>query len=393
MIKQYLQKIFSHNHDLHTKKSLSLDFPILHNSFEVNHNSYLQNVIVFRCINLISQTASHVGWRLYKNHHTSKEYLTNHRILDLLQKPNSDKYGAEFLSDLISNKLLFGNSYILAQCHNNIPKELYLLPPQKMDLVIEKGILRGYKYKNSNKEFYFEINPISKMSKILHIKSYNPNNSFLGISPIYAAKNSIELHQMTALWNNNLLKNGARPSGALVMKDSNAFLTNDQFERLQEQLANKYSNTHNSGKPMILEGGLDWREMAINPKDMDFLEAKNSAAREIALSFGIPPQLLGIAGDNTYSNMQEARLALWEETLIPLLDKLSDALTNWFSHLFNEEIFLEFDKNSISALEAKKEKIWDKIINSNFMTINEKRNFVGLQSIPGGDIIKFEANQ
>ena len=57
---------------------------------------------------------------------------------------------------------------------------------------------------------------------------------------------------------------------------------------------------------VLLEGGLDWREMSINPKDMDFIESKNSAAREIALAFGVPPQLLGINGDSTYSNMQEA---------------------------------------------------------------------------------------
>jgi Phage portal protein/Glycosyl hydrolase 108 len=41
---------------------------------------------------------------------------------------------------------------------------------------------------------------------------------------------------------------------------------------------------------------------AATPKDMDFIEAKNVAAREIALAIGVPPMLLGIPGDNTYSN-------------------------------------------------------------------------------------------
>ncbi len=120
-------------------------------------------------------------------------------------------------------------------------------------------------------------------------------------------------------------------------------------------------------------------------KDMDFIEAKNSAAREIALAFGIPPQLLGINGDNTYSNMQEARLALWEETLIPLLDKLSDALGNWLSHWYQEEIIIDFDRDSISALTEKRENLWAKISNASFMTLNEKRSLVGLKPIDGGD--------
>lgn len=130
--------------------------------------------------------------------------------------------------------------------------------------------------------------------------------------------------------------------------------------------------------------------MSISPKDMDFIEFKNSAAREIALAFGVPPQLLGINGDNTYSNMQEARLALWEETLLPLLDKISSALTNWFEQWFSSEIVIDFDRDAISALTDKRENLWSKIAASNFMTINEKRAFVGLGPVEGGDKLDVE---
>ena len=71
----------------------------------------------------------------------------------------------------------------------------------------------------------------------------------------------------------------------------------------------------------MLEGGLDWKPMGLTPKDMDFLEAKNAAAREIALAFGVPPMLLGIPGDNTYSNYQEANRAFYRLTVLPLLSR------------------------------------------------------------------------
>jgi len=135
----------------------------------------------------------------------------------------------------------------------------------------------------------------------------------------------------------------------------------------------------------LLEEGLDWQEMSINPKDMDFIQSKNSASREITLAFGVPPQLLGINGDNTYSNMQEARLALWEETLIPLLDKLSDSLGSWLSYWYQEEIIIDFDRDAISALTEKRENLWSKIAGADFMTVNEKRSFVGLAPVKGGD--------
>ena len=85
---------------------------------------------------------------------------------------------------------------------------------------------------------------------------------------------------------------------------------------------------------MLLEGGLDWKSMSLSPKDMDFIEAKHVAAREIALALGVPPMLLGIPGDNTYSNYQEATRTFWRSTVLPLVTRTAKALSTWLSHHF-----------------------------------------------------------
>lgn len=345
-----------------------------------NHtNQYTENVIVNRCVNLLSQSASHVPWVIYKNTGLTKKKIHDHIIYKLFQKPNKYQGGAEFFSEIISSKLLWGNVYILSSGNSNLTS-LQLLHPKSVE--INEG---GYIYKHNNKTYKFPIDHKTGKSKILHIKNYNPNNSLTGVSSLKAAEKAIELHNRTTSWNCNLLKNGARPSGALILKDPNASLTEEQFERLKEQLDYKYTGSINSGKPLLLEGGFEWKDMSIHPKDMDFLESKNSAARDIALSFGIPPQLLGINGDNTYSNMQEARLALWEETIIPLLDNMSDSFSNWYSNLLGEEIIIDFDRDGISALSEKRMNNLEKISNANFMTINEKRALVNLPPINNGD--------
>jgi HK97 family phage portal protein len=86
-------------------------------------------------------------------------------------------------------------------------------------------------------------------------------------------------------------------------------LSPDQYERLRQELEAGYSGAVNAGRPLLLEGGLDWKSMGFSPKDMDFIEAKNAAARDIALALGVPPMLIGIPGDNTYANYQEANRA------------------------------------------------------------------------------------
>jgi hypothetical protein len=101
----------------------------------------------------------------------------------------------------------------------------------------------------------------------------------------------------------------------------------DQFDRLKQDLDALYSGAANAGRPLLLEGGLDWRPMSLSPADLDFLEARNSAAREIALALGVPPQLLGIPGDNTYANYKEANLAFWRMTVLPLAEKMAASLS------------------------------------------------------------------
>ena len=346
--------------------------------------SYKDNVIVHKCVNLIAATASHVPWKVYKTNGHKSMLIPSHPALSILKKPNNRQSGADFFIEMLSNLLLYGNAYILAITHDNyIHQELFLLEDANMEVIVKNGKILGYKYKYLDREEIYAINQLNYKCKILHLKTYNPTDKIYGSAPLLAASTSIEIHNFASQWNISLLKNGARPSGALILKDPNHFLTEEQFIRLKDQFIEQYSGNNKVGKPLLLEGGLDWRDMSINPKDMDFIELKNLAAREIAMAFGVPPQLLGINGDNTYSNMKEARLALWEETIIPLLDKISDNFSNYFSNLYGEDLMIDFDRDEISALTGRREDLWARIASCDFISINEKRAFIGLPPLEG----------
>ncbi|MBP7189836.1 MAG: phage portal protein [Rickettsiaceae bacterium] len=388
MLKKYFSKFVAPKN---TKSSSYFDLSeittALDNKPSASPQSYRNNVIVYRCVNLIAQSASHVPWTVHIKNGNRLNKLDQHPLHELLIQLNQTTAGADFFTEVISSLLLFGNSYILGlgSAINSFPKSMYVLPSSQTDIIVENGAMRSYRYRNAKGEHIYPINQITSKSNVLHLKNYHSSNQIYGLSCLEAASMPIEIHNQASRWNYSLLKNGARPSGALVMKDSAGYLSDEQFERLKQQLYDKYTGASNSGKPLLLEGGLDWREMSISPKDMDFIESKNSAAREIALAFGVPPQLLGINGDNTYSNMQEARLGLWEETIIPLMDKIANALTHWLSGYSDEKIIIDFDRDAISALTGKRENLWSKISNCNFMTMNEKRSFVGLKPLKGGD--------
>jgi HK97 family phage portal protein len=345
--------------------------------------AYIKNVIAHRAINIIAQAAASVPWALYKK---DKVKIQTHPILNLLHRPNPFYAGAEFFENIYAYKLISGNAFIQAVGKDGLPpKELHILRPDRVSIVPDDlGNIAGYIYKVNNLEKFFSRDKISGQTKILHIKNFHPLDDFRGLSSVEAAAFSIDQHNQAAAWNKSLLENAARPSGALIVKNNGAYdgnLSNEQYNRIKEQMEDVFMGSKNSGRPMLIEGGLEWQEMSMSPKDMDFIEAKNSAARDIALALGVPPQLLGIPADNTYSNMQEARLALWEETIIPLLDHLTDSLNHWLVPMFGKDLQLEYDVNEISGLSARREKIWARIENATFLSENEKREMVGLSPI------------
>ncbi|MCT4635161.1 MAG: phage portal protein [Rickettsiales bacterium] len=359
---------------------------------QFSDQAYIKNVIAHRAINMVSQAAASVPWALYKTKHKHKVKLQDHPLLKLLHRPNPFYAGAEFFENIYAYKLISGNAFIQALGRDDSPpKELHILRPDRVSIVPDGfGNVAGYIYKVKTVEKFYPCNKITGHTKILHIKNFHPLDDLRGLSSVEAAAFSIDQHNQAAAWNKSLLENAARPSGALVVKSNGAYdavLSDEQYTRIKEQMEESFMGNKNAGKPIVMEGGLEWQEMSMSPKDMDFIESKNSAARDIALSFGVPPQLLGIPGDNTYSNMQEARLALWEETVIPMLDHLTDSLNHWLVPMYGDGLSLAYDVNEISGLSARREKIWARIENASFLTVNEKRQMIGLSPIENGDVL------
>ena len=173
------------------------------------------------------------------------------------------------------------------------------------------------------------------MPPILQLTLFNPLDDYYGLSPLEAAAVAVDTHNAAARWNKALLDNAARPSGALVYDGpEGAVMSDAQFERLKKELADQYQGTANAGRPLLLGRRARLEGDVASPKDMDFMEAKHSAAREIALAFGVPPMLLAIPGDNTYSNYQEANRVFWRQTVLPLGNRIGAALTQWLAPAF-----------------------------------------------------------
>ena len=220
------------------------------------------------------------------------------------------------------------------------------------------GWPEAFEYTAGGRSVRFAGEAVPGVRPILHVKLFNPVNDHYGLSPIEAAATAIDIHNTASRWNKALLDNSARPSGALVYTARDGNLTAEQYDRLKAELEQGFQGAAHAGRPLLLEGGLDWKSMSPHPKDMDFIEAKHAAAREIALALGVPPMLLGIPGDNTYSNYQEATRTFWRQTVLPLVNRTAKALSAWLSPAYGAPLELRPDLDAIEALSTEREALW-----------------------------------
>ncbi len=341
----------------------------------------MKNAVVYRCVRMIAEGAASVPFLLYDG----DSEIESHPLLALLRQPNPAESGPALFERWYAFLQCAGNSYLEALSLRGAVRELHLLRPDRVRAVPgARGWPQAYEHTVEGRTT--RIAREAESGSVLHMTLFHPLDDHYGLSPIEAAAVAIDVHNEGANWTKALLDNAARPSGALIYKGADgSSLSAEQFARLKRELEDAYQGAANAGRPMVLEGGLDWRAMSHTPADMDFAATRDVAAREIALAFGVPPMLLGIPGDNTYSNYREANLAFWRQTVLPLVAKTAAALTLWLAPRFGESLRIGHDADAVEALAVERESVWDRLNAAKFLTLNERRAAAGYSPVEGGD--------
>jgi len=179
---------------------------------------YQKNVIVYRCVNLISRGLASVPWLLYRRN--SDQEVEKHPLLNLLNSPSPRQAGSAFMEAVVGYLLLAGNTYIEAVLdHQGIPQELHPLRPDRMKIIPgNDGVPLAYEYSVGGHRKQMQVDSLSGKSSVLHLKTFHPLNDWYGMSAIEAAAGAIDQHNAVAGHNLSLLQNGGRPSGALLIK-------------------------------------------------------------------------------------------------------------------------------------------------------------------------------
>lgn len=341
------------------------------------------------------------------------EEVPEHPASVLLSSPNTEtlKTRSELLRDMTIWRVLAGEVYLtLTGRPNKTPLEIYL---QRPDLVTIEAGQSGFAAKiRVNTTGNVPLPPfikddktgifisVSNLQQIYLIQNFNAEYSasdLRGKSELSALYQEINHYVHATQHNRALLQNGARPTGAFIVKNAAGapvVMSEESFLRLQQQIKEDYTGAANAGKPLLLEGGLEWVPMEMTPRDLDFANMKDQSEEGVYSALGVPPQLIKSI-KTTANNLVNVRREFYENRILPLGDSFCDHLNNAILRRdsanlsANGRLKYKFivDRDEIDVLVDETATRRKSIENSTIMTINEKRKIYKLPPIEGGDKI------
>ena len=222
--------------------------------------AYVENPVAHRCIRLICEAVGSLKLLALEG----RVELDQHPVLDVLASPNSHQQTSELLQAIVGHYHVAGCAYVQASVDDlGRPLELHALRPDAVKPIYAAdgwveayGIFAGLRKRRLPNGIW------GAEGSVLTLRSFNPLNPQEGLSPLQAAQSALRIHKAASAWNLALLRNSARPSGALVFapKDGGN-LTDEQFDRIKGELEAIYTGAKAAGRPLVLEGGLDWKAM------------------------------------------------------------------------------------------------------------------------------------
>jgi len=320
------------------------------------------------------------------------EEVTDHPLNDILHKPNPLMPFPEFIEAVVGFKLVMGNSFVFG------------VPPQTGDDANSRRWLQIYPFRADKVTIVGPEYPLPILGYVvgdrqtkfppevmLHIKRWNPLNPRIGLSPLEACFEATRANIAMNEWNYSVTKNMGRLSGVLSVNVDE--MTPVMREQIRSEFMARQAGAQNAGVPLITNAEIDFKEMAINPKDMDWAKGLQMTANQIALAFNWPPELVGDAAQKTRANLREMVSYAYYGTVLPEMDSLRDHLNDFLIDPWNEiervPLYLDYNVEDIEALQEDRQGVFIRTINaykSGLLTKNQALLAIGYEAVgPEGD--------
>ncbi|HCQ7757596.1 TPA: phage portal protein, partial [Citrobacter sedlakii] len=351
----------------------------------VTADKAIQLSAVWACVRLLSESISTLPLKIYvRQPDGSRKAATDHPAYSILcRRPNSEMTPSRFMLMVVASICLRGNAFIEKKFIANRLVSLVPLLPQNM---VVKRLTTGaleYKYTENGNE---RVIPVKN---IMHIRGFGLDG-VCGMMPMKTGRDVIGSAMAVEESAAKIFEQGLQSSGFLSADNA---LSDEQRERLRSYMA-AFTGSKNAGKIMVLEGGLKYQGVTMNPEDAQMLESRSFSIEEICRWFRVPPFMVGHTTKQSSwaSSLEGMNLQFLTHTLRPLLVNIEQEIGRCLLDS-DDEVFAEFSvEGLLRADSAGRAAYYTSALQNGWMSRNDVRRLENMPPIEGGDIYTVQLN-
>lgn len=362
----------------HHSRSDDYDLP-------VNEASVLALSAAWACVNLLAGTIASLPLMVYRTDAQGRRTVArDHPLYRVLHdSPNAEQTAMDFWEGGVAALELQGNMH--ARVERMGGRVVALTPICDPEVRRRKNGDIEYRWVEDGKTV------VETQDSVLHIRGFG-GSPLGGLSTLSAGRQVFRLSRAINTAAQSTFANGLRPSGVLTVP---GVLKSDQREPLEKALGDKFVGSVNAGRPMLLEAGVTWQQLAINPEDAQMLESRAFSIEEIARLFGVPPHMIGHTEKSTSwgTGLEQQTIGFVTFTLRKRLKRIEQAIEKQLLTAadrvagvtveFNLEGLLRGDSTARAAF-------YQSGLQNGWATINEVRGRENLPPVAGGDVPRMQ---
>jgi len=232
---------------------------------------------------------------------------------------------------LMGSLCIWGNATFVKFRGGNgqTPAELWPMPFQRVTVIEGRDQpIIAYQYMGNNTSGSLSQKPITFLPEdVVHFSWFNPDGHPWGRSPLEALATTLALENAGQRYALSSFGNAARPASFIL---SETRMTKEQKDALRAEIDAAYGGPDNAFKVALLDNGLDWKPIGMNTHESGLVDLRKLSREEVCAVFDVPPPLVGILDNATYSNISEQHVMLYQTTIAPILSMLEDTLNAQF---------------------------------------------------------------
>ena len=353
--------------------------------------------VVQSILEIIGGTIAQLPVYLYKdNGDGSIEKVEDYRESLLNEEPNPMQNAYNFKKGMGYDILLHGGSYSCIDRVRNEVIGLYNLNADNLTVKLYKK--KSYKIDDADIIVNGDCGrEIFKPHELL-ICLKDSKDGITSKGALYYGKDIFNVVAEELNYSKSIYKNGTLPLGVLQSKGR---MTADVIARLRDSWSKLYSGSENAGKTVILEEGLEYKPVSLNPRDLLLNENKKDNLSDICRLFNIPESLVN-PNANKYGSLEQNNIFFLQYCLSPIISTIENGLNK--SLLLEEEkkqgLFWAFDTSEVLRMTEKERYDALKVgLDAGVITMNEARYKLNLKGIKDdvmkwslGDILYYPEN-